>query len=295
MIIFGAKETSLEGNVCFVMDNITNLYSDIAWIYDIEFGIVHPVPDVPFYLEYAVCQCGKDGMKGDILELGCGTGRVAMILAENGFNVTGFDLSQPMLDVFRKKLSAIKSTQPEIAERIKIIQNDMTNFSIARKFSLIIAPFRVFQALPVQEDFEKALIRVREHLSDDGIFIINIQNPDDDLFDEEFLRAEEFNDEIFDEKTGITIARYDCLERIDSLNQVIHGYYAYIATYPDGHIKRLIEPLKLKYYYRNQLRDLMEYAGFKIIDEYSWYDKSPPDLNPPGSSEIIMVCKKIYK
>ncbi|MHB1483071.1 MAG: class I SAM-dependent methyltransferase [Saccharofermentanales bacterium] len=60
----------------FDIDNRDNLYSDL-----------------PFYLDYAKAQ------KGEVLELGCGTGRVALTLAREGLKVTGLDLSDEMLDV----------------------------------------------------------------------------------------------------------------------------------------------------------------------------------------------------
>jgi len=297
-----------------------NLYQNTAWIYDIEIKKDHPLPDVPFYLEYAKKQCGEDCSKGDILELGCGTGRVALPLAEEGFGVTGIELSQQMLDIFQQKLSDINLNRPEFVKQIEIIQGDITNFNLSRKFALIIIPFRTFQALTDFNDIESLLNCVREHLSNDGSFILNTSNPDDDLLEEEWERAEEFNEETIDEETGLRIARYDCIEHIDSLNQIIYGYLAYNLTYPDGHFERVKEPLQMKYYFRDQLYDLLENSGFEITEEFSWYDKSPPgrtlhnmnpsspDMNPsnpdvyqsdpdvnqfnPDGREIILVCRK---
>ena len=259
-----------------------NIYRETAQIYDIIYGIDPPMPDVPFYLEYAKQQ------RGEILELGCGTGRVALALALEGFSVTGLDLSHQMLDIFKEKFAKAASEQPALADRVKIIHGNMAAFSLGRKFSLITAPFRAFQVLTVREDIENTLLCVREHLADDGIFIVNVFNPDRNPLDENWCEPEKFIDEIVDEPTGIRIKRYECRERIDPVNQIIYPYLAYDVTYPDGRGERLIEPLQMKYYYSRQLRALLENAGFAVIDEFSWYDKAPPQ----DGKEIIFVCRK---
>jgi hypothetical protein len=126
---------------------------------------------------------------------------------------------------------------------------------------------------------------VRNHLTDDGIFIVNVFNPFANPLDQSWCRPEEFIDEIIDEQTGTRIARYECRERIDPERQIIYPYLAYAVTYPDGRTERLVEPLQMKYYYSHQLRAEVEKSGLVIKEEFSWYDKSPP-----GGKEIILVC-----
>jgi SAM-dependent methyltransferase len=269
------------------METTKNIFRYTAEIYDMIHDNVPPMPDIPFYLEYARQVCGESGELGEILELGCGTGRVALALAKEGFRITGLDLSQQMLDVFNTKLIQESSTQTELADRVTIVHGNMADFSIGRKFALITAPFRAFQAVTDQKDIENTLSCVREHLAEEGLLIVNVFNPYADPLDESWCKPEEYIDEITDEKTGIRIARYECREGIDLANQVIYPYLAYVVTYPDGRTERLVEPLQMKYYYSRQLRAEVEKAGLAIIEEYSWYDKTPP-----GGREIILICKK---
>jgi SAM-dependent methyltransferase len=245
------------------------------------------MPDIPFYLEYARQQCGENGERGEYLELGCGTGRVALPLARDGFRVTGLDLSQQMLDIFTENLAKDEIAQPGISERVEIIHGNMANFSIGRKFALITAPFRAFQAVTEQKDIEDVLSCVREHLSDDGIFIVNTFNPYANPLDESWCREEVYIGEVTDEQTGIRVSKYECREKIDPVNQIIYPYLAYVVTYPDGRTERLVEPLQMKYYYSPQLRAEVDKAGLVIAEEYSWYDKTPLD-----GREIIFVCRR---
>lgn len=54
-------------------------------------------------------------------------------------------------------------------------------------------------------------------------------------------------------------------------------------------MERLVEDLKLKYYYYDQIVKYIEDAGFEIVNEYGWYDKS----NIKNGRELIFICKKI--
>lgn len=77
--------------------NVRKIYQNPAFLYDIQKKRDIITDDIPFYLEYAKKQ------KGTILELGCGTGRVALKLAQEGFDVFGIDLSCDRLALFRQK------------------------------------------------------------------------------------------------------------------------------------------------------------------------------------------------
>ena len=254
-----------------------NIFRNSAWLYDLERDNDLLLADIPFYIEYANQQ------KGEILELGCGTGRVALELAQKGFSVTGLDLSRQMLDVFQGKLAA----RPELTDKVNIAHGSMADFSFDRKFALIIAPFRAFQAVTDDADINNTLTCVREHLADDGVFIVNVFKPYT-VLDESWCRPEEEIDfEVLDGKTGNRVVGKSRRERINLENQIIYPYLVYEVTYPDGRTERIVDHLQLKYYYSPQLRARIEEAGLEIVDEFSWYDKQPP-----GGREIILVCRK---
>jgi len=112
-----------------------NLLKNSARLYDLDTRDVY-TDDIAFYIDYA-----KKYNCGNILELGCGTGRIAIPMAKEGFNVTGLDLSNEMLDVFKQKLD------DTIQDKIELLYGDMADFCLNKKFDLIIAAFRAFQCL----------------------------------------------------------------------------------------------------------------------------------------------------
>ena len=253
-----------------------NIYENTAWLYDYD-NRDNLTDDIDFYKEYV------SRLEGEVLELGCGTGRVALKLAEDGFKITGLDLSENMLEIFSEKLK-----NNMYKDNITLVKGNMAEFNLRKKFSLIIAPFRAFQALTEEEDIVSSLDCIKEHLLDDGIFILNVFRPYKEL-DETWCYDEVVQWEVEDHVRGYKIVKKHWGDKIDTSNQIIYPHYAFEITDTNGNMKRIEEHLKLKYYYYDQLIKYLKDTGFSIDEEYGWYDKS--DIE--SGRELIFVCKKI--
>jgi SAM-dependent methyltransferase len=117
--------------------------------------------------EFYVAQALARG--ADLLELGCGTGRITLVMGMSGVHVVGLDISGEMLSVCREKEDAL-GVLPGI---VHLIQADMRSFSLARTFPLIAMPYRTFMHLLTAEAQEQCLRNVYQHLSPNGVFIFN--------------------------------------------------------------------------------------------------------------------------
>lgn len=110
---------------------------------------------------------------GPILDLACGTGRVALLLAKEGYDVTAIDQSAGMLNQFKKK---VEQEAPEVRQRIQIAEQRMSDFSLQSKFNTIICCDAFFHNLTVEEQIG-CLRRVAQHLTPQGRFVFNLPNP----------------------------------------------------------------------------------------------------------------------
>jgi SAM-dependent methyltransferase len=108
-----------------------------AW-HDIECGRYEA--DLPLWKELA------KGSEHGILDIGAGTGRVALRLADAGFDVSALDLEPELLDVLTQRAAEAGFTIPTIAA-------DANDFSVERQFDLIIVPMQTVQLLPARAGF----------------------------------------------------------------------------------------------------------------------------------------------
>ncbi len=124
--------------------------------------------DVEFYLAMA------RETRGPVLELGCGNGRVLLPLARAGIQVTGMDLSRPMLGVLAERLAR---DDEAVRRRATLSYGDMCDFDLGDRFALIIIAFRSFQMLLTPEDEQRCLDCCQRHLDAGGRLVIDIFDP----------------------------------------------------------------------------------------------------------------------
>jgi SAM-dependent methyltransferase len=98
---------------------------------------------------------------GSVLELGSGTGRISAALAQRGYDVTGLELSRPML------AQALTKRPPDL--RLRYVEGDMRSFELDQRFDAIICPFYALAHLPPGPDWEATLRCVARHMKADGV------------------------------------------------------------------------------------------------------------------------------
>ena len=165
-------------------------YDGWADVYDSIYAYVRE--DIPFYVQEA----SRSG--GPVLELGCGTGRVTLPIAQSGIDIVGLDNSEGMLEK-----SESKARPRRWAWRMDLRMGDMREFSLDRTFPLIIIPFRGFLALLSVEDQVRCLTAIKKHLGPDGRLIFNIFVPDPQMLVEDEDAAFHLRD-VTDPDTGRT-------------------------------------------------------------------------------------------
>ena len=252
--------------------------SFIADYYDAS-PVVTGRQDVPFYLS-AARQYGDP-----VLELGCGTGRITLALANAGFRITGLDLSQRMLDRCNEKRAALTT---EARERVHLVQADMTKFDLGEKFRLMIVPFRPFQHLLEASEQIACLDCARKHLAPGGKLALDFFHTDPRrIHDSEFL------------KESAPIAEYEMSggRRVKLTERTVAFHYArqcndvemhYDVKHADGHKERLTFAFTIRYFFPFEVEHLLARCGFRVAALYGNFDRSPlADASP----EMIFVAQ----
>lgn len=209
------------------------------------------------------------------MELGCGTGRSLIPIAQAGVEIVGLDRSQPMLDIAYRKISGLDM---RTRESITLLQGDMRTFSIGQQFGIITVPNRSFSHLVNTEDQEQALDRVRGHLIDGGRFIFNIFDPnmewivEDRKFPESPLRKHtEFIHPASGNTVFVWVTRNYNLE-----HQIIKQDYLFDEMDASGKVvERSYSSLTLRFSYRYEIQHLLELSGFQVENLYGDFNRNP--------------------
>ena len=247
-------------------------YDSWAAIYDEVYSFVDY--DINFYLQKA------SNIKGNILEIGCGTGRITIPLMENGANITGIDSSQKMIDMLGTKVANNKVP-------IKIIKRDVRDLELAQKFSLVIFPYRGFQSLLTVEDQVNALNSLRNHLEPGGKLIITLFVPGKDLFDQRSDIFYHLRDSRYQEDNGYRSLHHRT--EFDHHNQLIHTQISITEHIGDYLISKRYADFTLRYLYTDEARYLFEYCGFKIEEIAGDYDGTPYDRDSEETIWSLVV------
>jgi SAM-dependent methyltransferase len=142
-----------------------NYYTHHADAYDVS---SEGLPgDVEFYRDLAVA------LGGPVVELGVGTGRVAIPTAAAGIEVIGVDNAAPMLDIARRKAEVAG-----VLGRLHLVEGDMRTFTVAQPVPLVTIPYRSFLHNLQVADQVATLEACRRALVPGGLLALNVFNPD---------------------------------------------------------------------------------------------------------------------
>ncbi|MBL8062920.1 MAG: methyltransferase domain-containing protein [Anaerolineales bacterium] len=248
------------------MDNLSE-YAD-PQLYDTENSDFEP--DGPFILTLAKQLGGK------VLELGCGTGRLTIPLAQNGVNIAGLDVVPGMIELAKQKSEGTP---------INWVLADVRTFQLGQKFSLIFEAGSVFHHMLTRHDQEAYLARVREHLEEDGRLALNILLPKSKYLVSGTEEEEWFTTQHPD---GYEV-RVSGIDVYDDLGQIKTETAFRRWKDETGKEMQLVAPLSLRYIFPQEMEALMYYNGFEIAEQYGDFDKSPATNK---SQLLIYVFRK---
>ena len=214
-------------------------YDEIARLYDP--WSVSVTEDVGFYVSEARRAAPP------VVELGVGTGRIAVPIAAEGIRVIGVDSSPGMLDVCRER-----AEEAGVMELLDLRLGDLRAPPVSERVELVVCPFRSFLHLHTDEDRLAALGAARELLVDGGRLIFDVFAPGDDDIAETHGRWLEREPGIFER------ADWDTRSRMLTLS--VRG--------PNSETTMALAWLSAE-----EWRELLERAGFEVGALYGWFDR----------------------
>ena len=230
-------------------------YDAIARLYDP--WSVSVTEDVPFYVDEA-----RRVSPGPVVELGVGTGRIAVPIAVEGIRVIGVDSSAGMLEVARERAESAG-----VADLVELRVGDLRAPPVTERVELVICPFRSYLHLRTDEERIRALRAASDLLVPGGRLVFDVFAPGADDIAETDGRWLEREPEIFERADWDTETR--------TLTLSVRG--------PSGEAT-----LALAWLSADEWRALLERAGFEVEALYGWFDRRPFR----GGEDMVWIARR---
>ena len=273
---------SQEDSVEFDLHAGTTQFYEDPYYYDYEFKSRRE--DVKFYTERYL---EADGW---CVELGVGTGRIAVPAVRAGAKVIGIDLHEGMLKVAeerRQKLAKAKRGS------LRLVQGDMRDFDLGEKFPLISLPFNALQHMYTNEDAKACLKTVHAHLKPGGLMILDVLMPDFEYLNRPAFAR--FQGVDFKHPTWGATYNYSEQSAYDHVRQLNQVWFYYDRVKPPIGVDCAAPEhhsiqLSHRYFFPQELSLLLEICGFHIVHLSGDFDGGPV---VEGNESLIYLCEKV--
>ena len=215
---------------------------------------------------------GRNPLPGrEVLDLACGTGTVAALLAQRGYRVTGADGSEEMLEIARAK-----ARQAGVA--VNFLQRDMIRLQMAQRFDLVLCLYDSLNYLLTISDLEAAFAGVAQALNAGGLFVFDVNTL--------YCLANEWGNQVVEERSrsAMLVHQYSFSpeSRVGTLELVC------LCNQSDR-IEKFREVHRERGYTREEIRAALESCGLVTVEEMAFPDLADPD---DTASRLICVATK---
>lgn len=233
--------------------------------------------DEGYYDDLPLVEQWVHKLGGPLLDLACGTGRIALRMAEQGYQVTGVDIVPEMIDWARQKAARHGLS-------IEWVVADARTFQLQKQFPFIYMLENAFQFFQTREDQEAMLARAREHLQPEGCFLFETRNPNPRNLLEVHHPGSQKHTTADGGQLVITEE-----QQYDPMTQIQH-YTRYLTFHrPGGQREERTLRTALRYVYPQEMEALLYYNGFQVRDRYGSWQQEPLTAT---SRSMIYVCEK---
>ena len=237
-----------------------------ANIYD---GLNTFLSDLRFYKKWL-----PENKDAKLLELCCGTGRLTIPLAKDGYDICGVDYISSMLEQAKVKAS-------EAGLEINFIEADIRTLNLQEKFDLIFIPFNSIHHLYKNEDLFQALEGVKNHLKKEGVFLLDCFNPDI-----QYIAESENGQRLIAEYTTcderkVLIKQTMRYEKATQINRIKWHYWI------NGEFHS-VQNMDMRLFFPQESDSYLQWAGFEIVHKFGSFEEEV--FNESSEKQIYVLA-----
>ena len=208
---------------------------------------------------------GACGEAAAVLELGAGTGRVAIPLARGGLQVTALDRSAAMIGHGRARAT-------DVGVAVEWVEGDMTAFDLPRRFDAIVIAFNTLLHLHTRAEHEALFAAVHRHLASGGRLALSVTSPDPRTLSRPPSHWLELTDGLIDDPVeGVPFTVQESID-YDHATQRTRGWFRF--HYP-ARAEAVTVPVDLRMIYPAELEALVHHHGFDIVARHGDWHGAP--------------------
>ena len=253
---------------------MVDLYEDFSEFYDLYVG--DWLEDYHIYFDHTKT------IQTPVLEVGAGSGRLTIPLAQSGISVVAVDISSSMLAILESRLAE----QPaKVRQRIQVVEADAGELSMGTQYDLILVPFYTFNYFLTPQAQIAALDRFRAHLAQHGRLLIDAFIPVSRIADcpsDPVLRTDTIDPRSGDRAQGWNTYR------IDQEHQIEHRTHLFVRTQRDGQTVKKRFTTQRRYFFPPEMEDLFLNRGLSVENVFTGYKGGKPNA---WSEQLLYVLK----
>lgn len=230
------------------------------------------------YIENIINKYGSN--VASILDLGCGTGIHALMLARKGFYIHGVDISSNMIEQAKQKLDQ----NSIIKKSLKFEVGDIRGLDLNSKFDAVVSIFHVISYLTLNQDIQSFFATAAHHLNKNGLLIFDFWYGPAVLTQKPIIKIKRL------ENNDLRVTRISEPDSHFNENVVDVNYHIFVQSKNDNKINDFKEVHKMRYFFKPELEVFAKNGGFEILNFEEWLTGAQPNEKSWGA---CVVCRKI--
>jgi len=196
--------------------------------------------------------------RGELLELGCGTGKHAEAFARLGYRLHGVDMSPAMV-------AAANARKPaDIADQLEFALGDVRDVLVGKSFDAVISLFHVASYQTTNADLSAMFQTASEHLNTGGVFLFDCWYGPAVLTDRPVVRVKRMSNE------AVEVLRIAEPEMYPNENIVDVNYTVHVKQKGEERVSELREKHRMRYLFAPEVELLLEQAGMRMVERMEW-------------------------
>ncbi len=204
------------------------------------------------------------GSASSLLDLGCGSGRHARGFVQRGYQITGVDQSEQMLQAARDNLNG---------SDVSFHQGDVRSVRLQKRFDVVVSLFHVMCYVTTNDDLKAGFRTVADHLNPGGLFIFDLWYGPAVLHQAPEVRVKRIDDR------QVQITRIAIPHLLVNDNCVEVKYRLFVRDRKTDQIDEFAEHHRVRYLFLPEIHELLASAGLTLTFAYEWMTEKPPTID----------------